>query len=120
MRKKDKLRSDLILAIKDKTGHSEARIHKVVEAFFEMTKEWVDNGNKIRVSGFGIFYAKRLKARDFMRLKYGGFYTRPEHDKPKFNPLLIFRQQVQSHLNTKANDNLQSMGQPEEEIPLPQ
>ena len=56
-------KTDLIAAVAAKTGMSKKDAERVVNATVETVSEALIKGDKVQVSGFGIFEAKQREAR---------------------------------------------------------
>lgn len=56
-------KADLIDSVADRLGHSKKDVTDIVDAFIHETKKAVAKGNKVAISGFGVFEAASRKAR---------------------------------------------------------
>ena len=56
-------KADLIDIVSTRLGHTKRDVSDIVEAFIEETKRAVVKGEKVAVSGFGVFEASARKAR---------------------------------------------------------
>lgn len=56
-------KADLIDSVSDRLGHSKKDVTDIVDAFIHETKKAVAKGNKVAISGFGVFEAASRKAR---------------------------------------------------------
>ena len=56
-------KTELIAAVAEKTGLTKKDAERVVSATFETVTESLKKGDKVSVSGFGIFEAKTREAR---------------------------------------------------------
>jgi len=54
---------DIIQNVYDKLGFSKKDAARIVESVFDIMKEHLENGEKIKISGFGNFVVKEKKAR---------------------------------------------------------
>jgi len=54
-------RSDLINALKDKTGISRKNSEKVINTFFDSIKETLAKGERVEIRDFGSFTVKNYK-----------------------------------------------------------
>ncbi len=54
---------DIIQNVYDKLGFSKKDAAKIVESVFDIMKEELEKGEKIKISGFGNFVVKEKKAR---------------------------------------------------------
>jgi len=56
-------KAELIEVVSEKLGHSKRHVTDVVDAFIEETKHAVARGERVALSGFGIFDVQARKAR---------------------------------------------------------
>ena len=56
-------KADLIDSVSDRLGHSKKDVTDIVDAFIHETKKAVAKGEKVAISGFGVFEAAARKAR---------------------------------------------------------
>ena len=56
-------KAELIDAVATRLGHSKRDVTDIVEAFIDETKKAVVRGEKVAVSGFGVFESQARKAR---------------------------------------------------------
>lgn len=56
-------KTELIAAVAEKTGLTKKDADRVVSATFETIAQSLANGDKVQVSGFGIFDTKKREAR---------------------------------------------------------
>jgi len=54
---------DIVQNISDRLGTSKRDSTRIVESVFEIIKEQLSEGNKVKISGFGNFLVKSKKAR---------------------------------------------------------
>jgi integration host factor subunit alpha len=54
---------DIIQNVYDKLGFSKKDAARIVESVFDIMKEHLEKGEKIKISGFGNFVVKEKKAR---------------------------------------------------------
>lgn len=54
---------DIIQNVYDKLGFSKKDAARIVESVFDIMKEELEKGDKIKISGFGNFVVKEKKAR---------------------------------------------------------
>ncbi len=54
---------DIIQNVYDKLGFSKKDAARIVESVFDIMKERLESGEKIKISGFGNFVVKEKKAR---------------------------------------------------------
>ena len=56
-------KADLIDSVAERLGHSKKDVTDIVDAFIHETKKAVAKGEKVAISGFGVFEAAARKAR---------------------------------------------------------
>lgn len=56
-------KADLINAIYERVGFSKKESAKIVELVFEILKETLETGEKVKISGFGNFVVREKRAR---------------------------------------------------------
>ncbi|MCZ7585609.1 MAG: integration host factor subunit alpha [Deltaproteobacteria bacterium] len=56
-------KADLVNSIYEKVGFSKKESAKIVETVFELIKENLEKGEKIKISGFGNFVVREKRAR---------------------------------------------------------
>ena len=56
-------KAELIDAVAVRLGHSKRDVTAIVDAFIDDTKRAVAKGEKVAISGFGVFEAQARKAR---------------------------------------------------------
>lgn len=79
-------KSDLINSISERLGHSKRHVTDIVDAFIEETKHAVARGEKVAVSGFGIFDVQARKARLGRNPQTGETVKIKASKSPKFRP----------------------------------
>jgi integration host factor subunit alpha len=56
-------KADLVNSIYERVGFSKKESSKVVELVFDLIKETLEHGEKIKISGFGNFVVREKRAR---------------------------------------------------------
>lgn len=85
------IKPELISEVANKTRASKKQIEMIVDAMLETVIEEVGSGNKVLISGFGVFYSAHRKARNGINpntkqpMKIGGMQL------PKFRPGTQFK-----------------------------
>ena len=64
-------KADLVKAVYDKIGYSKKYTEGVVDAFFDIVKESLNQGKGIKINKFGKFILKDRKAKKGRNLKTG-------------------------------------------------
>lgn len=57
------VKADLVERVFERTGFSKKEVAKAVDVLFEIIKEAVKKGEKVRVQGFGSFWVKETASR---------------------------------------------------------
>ena len=87
-------KSDLINSISERLGHSKRHVTDIVDAFIDETKHAVARGEKVAVSGFGIFDVQARKARLGRNPQTGETVKIKASKSPKFRPGSEFKAAV--------------------------
>ena len=56
-------KSQLVNAIAEKTNASKSEVKKIVDSLFELTEETLNKGEKVVISGFGVFSMAEVSER---------------------------------------------------------
>jgi DNA-binding protein HU-beta len=84
-------KAELIDAVAERLGQSKREVTDIVEAFIEETKKAVVRGEKVAVSGFGVFEAQARKARTGRNPRTGEAVQIRATKLPKFRPGAEFK-----------------------------
>ncbi|MBU6244953.1 MAG: HU family DNA-binding protein [Actinomycetales bacterium] len=84
-------KADLIDAVANRLGHSKRDVTEIVETFLEETKKAVVNGERVAISGLGIFEAHVRKARLGRNPRTGETVKIKESKAPRFRPGAEFK-----------------------------
>lgn len=90
------IKPELIAQIANKTRMPKKQIEKIMDAMLDTVVDEVSNGNKVLISGFGLFYSAHRKARNGInpntkeRIKIEGMQL------PKFRPGTQFKKAIQN------------------------
>lgn len=84
-------KADLINNVSDRLGHSKKDVTDIVDAFLHETKKAVAKGNKVAVSGFGVFESTARKARIGRNPRTGEAVKIKATKLPKFRPGAEFK-----------------------------
>ncbi|MBI1351690.1 MAG: HU family DNA-binding protein [Actinomycetales bacterium] len=84
-------KAELIDAVATRLGHSKRDVTDIVDAFIEETKKAVVRGEKVAVSGFGVFEAQARKARLGRNPRTGETVKIKATKLPKFRPGAEFK-----------------------------
>ena len=84
-------KAELIDAVSARLGHSKRDVSDIIEAFIEETKKAVVRGEKVAVSGFGVFESQARKARLGRNPRTGETVKIKATKLPKFRPGAEFK-----------------------------
>jgi DNA-binding protein HU-beta len=84
-------KADLINNVSDRLGHSKKDVTDIVDAFLHETKKADAKGNKVAVSGFGVFESTARKARIGRNPRTGEAVKIKATKLPKFRPGAEFK-----------------------------
>ena len=84
-------KADLIDNVSNRLGHSKKDVTDIVDAFLHETKKAVAKGNKVAVSGFGVFESSARKARMGRNPRTGEAVKIKATKLPKFRPGAEFK-----------------------------
>lgn len=99
-------KAEVISAIADKTGIDKADVSTAVEAFFDIVKQSMSEGNNIYVRGFGSFVNKKRAKKVARNISKNTAIIIDEHFIPSFKPAKVFVEQIKgSERVREANKN---------------
>jgi DNA-binding protein HU-beta len=84
-------KAELIEAITAQFDHTKTDVTKIVEAVFDETKRAVSKGEKVAISGFGVFESQARKARLGRNPRTGETVKIKATKLPKFRPGAEFK-----------------------------
>ncbi len=84
-------KAELIDAVAARLGHSKRDVTAIVDAFIDDTKRAVAKGEKVAISGFGVFEAQARKARLGRNPRTGETVKIKATKLPKFRPGAEFK-----------------------------
>ena len=84
-------KAELIDVVAERLGHSKRDVTDIVEAFIEETKKAVIKGEKVAMSGFGVFEQQARKARLGRNPRTGETVKIKATKLPKFRPGAEFK-----------------------------
>lgn len=87
-------KGDLIDAMSEKTGVSKAASKRFLDAFTETITESLTTGDKVTLTGFGVFFAAERKSRTGRNPRTGAEIRIPAGRTPKFKPGKMFKDKV--------------------------
>ena len=89
-------KADVISEIADKTGIPKEDVSVTVEAFFNIVKSSMAEGNNIYVRGFGSFVNKKRKKKIARNISKNTAIVIDEHFVPSFKPSKVFVDKIKS------------------------
>jgi DNA-binding protein HU-beta len=99
-------KAEVISTIADKTGIDKSDVSTTVEAFFEVVKNSMADGNNVYVRGFGSFVNKKRAKKVARNISKNTAIIIDEHFIPSFKPAKVFVEQIKSSEKVKvANVN---------------
>ena len=87
-------KQEVVNEIAAKTGVDKADALKCVEAFMEVVKESLGEGENVYLRGFGSFILKRRAEKTARNISRNTTLVVPAHDIPAFKPAKVFMQGV--------------------------
>jgi DNA-binding protein HU-beta len=87
-------KSEIIATVSEQLGHTRTQVTDIVDAFIEETKRAVARGERVAVSGFGIFDVAHRKARMGRNPQTGEAVKIKASKSPKFRPGAEFKAAV--------------------------
>ncbi|MGQ9653208.1 MAG: integration host factor subunit alpha [Thermodesulfobacteriota bacterium] len=89
-------KEDIISGVFDYTGMSKAESKRAVETLFEIMKETLENGEEVKISGFGKFQVKKKRARRGRNPRTGSDMTLRERRVLVFRTSPVLREKINS------------------------
>jgi DNA-binding protein HU-beta len=106
-------KAEVIATIAEKTGIDKSDVSTTVEAFFEVVKSSMSEGNNVYVRGFGSFVNKKRAKKVARNISKNTAIIIDEHYIPSFKPAKVFVEQIKSSEKVKIA-NLNYKGEEEE------
>lgn len=97
-------KAEVIAEITEKTGIEKADVTATVEAFFNVVKESLAEGENIYVRGFGSFVNKKRAKKIARNISKNTAIVIDEHYIPSFKPSKVFVEKVKG--SSKVNELL--------------
>jgi len=94
-------KADLISEVSDKTGLEKADVQIAIEAFFQVVKGSMANGENIYVRGFGSFVNKKRAKKVARNISKNTAIIIEEHYVPSFKPSKTFVEKIKSSEKVK-------------------
>ena len=95
-------KADVIAEIAEKTGIDKADVSTTVEAFFNVVKNSMANGENIYVRGFGSFVNKKRARKIARNISRNTAIIIDEHYIPSFKPSKVFIEKIKSSDKVKS------------------
>lgn len=89
-------KAEVISEISDKTGIPKEDVSVTVEAFFNIVKTSMADGNNIYVRGFGSFINKKRKKKIARNISKNTAIIIDEHFVPSFKPSKVFVEKIKT------------------------
>lgn len=89
-------KADLVECIYENIGISKTESAEIVESIFNILKETLETGEKIKISGFGTFTVKQKKSRMGRNPQTGGGITISARRVLTFKPSKILKKTLNS------------------------
>ncbi len=87
-------KADIVAAIYEKVGISKTESSDVVESVFEILKEALQKGEKVKISGFGTFTVKEKNSRKGRNPQTGEGLTITARSVLSFKPSLVLKKSM--------------------------
>ena len=87
-------KAEIVAKIAEKTGVEKSCTQEIVEAFMDIVKETVSQGEPVYLRGFGSFIRKTRAEKVGRNIKEEKSIIIPEHNIPAFKPSKTFANEV--------------------------
>ncbi|MCC5921420.1 MAG: integration host factor subunit beta [Cyclobacteriaceae bacterium] len=98
-------KAEVISQIADKTGIDKSDVQTTVEAFFDVVKTSMADGENIYVRGFGSFVNKKRAKKIARNISKNTAIVIDEHFVPSFKPSKVFVEKIKTSDKIKLSDN---------------
>ncbi len=95
-------KAEVINEIAQKTGIDKADVAHTVEAFFNVIKQSMSDGDNVYIRGFGSFVNKKRARKIARNISKNTAIIIDEHYIPSFKPAKVFVEQVKSSEKLKS------------------
>lgn len=89
-------KAEVVQQIAEKTGIDKADVYTAVEAFFNVVKNSMANGENIYVRGFGSFVNKKRARKVGRNISQNTAIIIDEHYVPSFKPSKVFIEKIKN------------------------
>jgi DNA-binding protein HU-beta len=90
------IKSDVISQIAKNTGYEKKEIKEIMESFFSVVKESLEQGDNVYFRGFGSFILKKRAQKIGRNITKNTSIVVPEHFIPYFKPSKTFASRVKN------------------------
>jgi DNA-binding protein HU-beta len=94
-------KADLVNKIASETDIDKSHVSKTIEAFMDIIKNSLENGENVYLRGFGTFEIKKRAEKKARNISKNIAVIVPEHHIPFFKPSNMFTEKVKN--NNKLN-----------------
>jgi DNA-binding protein HU-beta len=98
-------KADVVNEIADRTGIEKAEVQTTVEAFMNVIKGSLENGENVYLRGFGSFVIKKRAKKTGRNILKNTTIEIPAHNIPSFKPSKTFIEGVKSNVNDEASND---------------
>jgi DNA-binding protein HU-beta len=95
-------KAEVIATIAEKTGIDKSDVSTTVEAFFDVVKNSMAEGNNVYVRGFGSFVNKKRAKKVARNISKNTAIIIDEHFIPSFKPAKVFVEQIKASEKVKV------------------
>ncbi len=95
-------KAEIVAEISNKTGIEKVDVRETVEAFFNVVKSAMINGENVYVRGFGSFLVTRRAEKTARNISKNTTIIIPEHFVPTLKPAKIFIEKVKNGNKTEG------------------
>lgn len=90
-------KADMVSEIASRTGLRKLEVKIMMDTFFELVKESIQEGMPIQLRGFGTFYRKRKAPKKARNISKGITIEIPEHEVPAYKPCKEFADSIKNY-----------------------
>ena len=98
-------KAEVISEISEKTGIDKSDVQVTVEAFFNVVKSSMADGENIYVRGFGSFVNKKRAKKIARNISKNTAIVIDEHFIPSFKPSKVFVEKIKNSDKVKVSEN---------------
>ncbi len=101
-------KADIVEIVYEKVGYSKKDVAVVIEKIFEALKETLEQGEKVKISGFGNFSVRQKRARRGRNPQTGGEITIDERKVMTFKASQLLKKSINAKPDEKNSAEPQS------------